>query len=340
MSIIGEMQFLERIQFFNGQRLMASDLNSLEAFHREMRWLHNQSLHQPGIGSGYAITGNPSNRQVTIAPGYALDSKGREIILTETHVVEIPPVADNGAGSSVFYDLTVSYPEDADLKRTEMREGICMPAGAIRLREEPVLCWVRLSDNSVDRQPVDLTLKDKINNGLFIVLARVEISNCQLKQKVSTVQRRDARPAKQPRIACGLEKRPKWKEHQKFKPTPIAGVALAPAMYSARIDTSSGGFQATPSYVPRLVGPRTGIGNDAQVFFADAIINIASDPKPSAQAFTIEVFPVFVCLEYRRPRRARSDSQRVTATQMGSPDPVDLRRARDGWQIAWMGIEG
>mgnify|MGYP001036441712 CR=1 FL=1 len=51
MAVYGT-QFLERIQFFNGQRLFASDLQALEAFNREMRWLHNQSLHQPGVGSG------------------------------------------------------------------------------------------------------------------------------------------------------------------------------------------------------------------------------------------------------------------------------------------------
>ena len=63
MSIIGSTQFLERIQFFNGERLFASDLQALEAFNREMRWLHNQSLHQAGVGSGFQVTGNIGDRQ-------------------------------------------------------------------------------------------------------------------------------------------------------------------------------------------------------------------------------------------------------------------------------------
>src|SRR5215468_8387573 len=108
MSILDETAFVERLTFFNGERLFASDLQALEAFNREMRWLHNQSLHQPGIGSGFAVTGNVGDRQVTIYPGYALDSQGEEIIPTETFVDPIPPVANNGSGGSVFYDLTVS----------------------------------------------------------------------------------------------------------------------------------------------------------------------------------------------------------------------------------------
>src|SRR6202167_838661 len=105
MSIIGSTQCLKRIQFFNGERLFASDLQSLEAFNREMRWLHNQSLHQAGVGSGFQVVGNTGDRQVTISPGYAIDSCGREIILTENQVKAIPPVADHGSRRAVLYEL-------------------------------------------------------------------------------------------------------------------------------------------------------------------------------------------------------------------------------------------
>src|SRR6185369_4573734 len=133
MSLAGASQFFERIQFFNGQRLFASDLQALESFHREMRWLHNQSLHAPGVGSGFAISGAKGDRQVVIGPGYALDDLGREIVLTETHIEPVPPVANDGFGRSVLYDLTVAY-SDKDLKESETREGVCQEIGAVRLR--------------------------------------------------------------------------------------------------------------------------------------------------------------------------------------------------------------
>src|SRR4051794_3122474 len=105
---------LERLQFFNGQRLDAADLQGIDDLNRQMRWLHNQSLHQPGVGSGYAISGAKGDREVTIQPGYAIDSAGREIILTDAVVQAVPPVANDGAGNPVVYDLTVSYPGATD----------------------------------------------------------------------------------------------------------------------------------------------------------------------------------------------------------------------------------
>src|SRR6478736_2969964 len=76
MDELGLTQFVERVRFFNGQQLFASDLQSVEAFDRDMRWLHNRSLHQPGIGNGFAITGRRGDRLVTIGAGYASDVGG------------------------------------------------------------------------------------------------------------------------------------------------------------------------------------------------------------------------------------------------------------------------
>src|SRR5262252_2770057 len=124
MSILDETRFIERLQFFNGQRLFASDLQGIEEFNREMRWLHNKSLHQPGIGNGYAVTGKKGDREVTIGPGYAIDALGREIVLGQDQIEPVPPVAGESDGSPVSYDLTVSYPPDADLEEAETRDGI------------------------------------------------------------------------------------------------------------------------------------------------------------------------------------------------------------------------
>ncbi len=326
MSIYGT-QFLERIQFFNGQRLFASDLQSLEAFNREMRWLHNQSLHQPGVGSGYAVTGKKGDREVTITPGYCLNSLGQEIILTENHVEPIPPVADNGAGASVFYDLTVSYPDDTDLKTSETRDGICLPLGVVRLREEPVFCWVRLTDDGV--QPVDAQLKDRIQKGLFIVLARIEVFNCKLKQPVSVNQRRNARPAKQPYIACGRYTPSNWQIEYLGGTTPpvtqdlnAAGLLFPPVRIYTTVDTSSGGFQATPEYTIRLVGERVKNGTVNDVYILDGLISIATNPGPGPKSFSVDVFPFL-----------------WTVVQTGTDNLTIDNTLFQGWQIGWMGVE-
>jgi hypothetical protein len=322
MTIIGTTQFLERIQFFNGERLFASDLQALESFNREMRWLHNQSLHQAGVGSGFSVMGNVGDPQVVITPGYALDSQGEEIILTQKLVLPIPSVADNGSGGSVFYDLTVSYPQDSDLKASETRVGICNcpPEGVVRLREEPVFCWVRLNDNPSNRQPVDERLKALIQSGMFLVLAQIEVFNCQLRQPVSTAQRRDARPPKSPYIASGLAKARELNWGANVPPDRTAnafGFTIG-FPYRATVITSSAEFQANPTYVARLVGSRVDNADSPSVLI-DGILNIPpAGVRP--YSFEIQLFPV--------------------VAPLGAGQTPTFLVPKPTWDVAWLGIEG
>jgi hypothetical protein len=327
MSIINGTQFIERIQFFNGERLFASDLQDLEAFNREMRWLHNQSLHQPGVGSGFAVSGGRGDRQVIVTPGYAIDSCGREIILTQPEMEAIPPVADNGAGAPAFYDLTVSYPADSDLKASETREGICLPQGVVRLREAPVFCWVRLGDDGL--QPVDATLKARIQQGLMIVLARIEVFNCQLKQPVSAAQRRNAKPAQQPHIASDVRVTGTWGVRRTLVERSagnLPGLTILPIQFTTMVDTTSGNFCATPNYMARLVHDRVlQSESDSETasafyYFADAILTILPDPKPTPTQFALEAIPVIGYFD--RAQNVRVDDHFF-----------------DNWLVEWIGIE-
>ena len=94
---------LERITFFAGQRLLARDLGDMQRVDRELRWLHNRSLHTWGIGLGFGVAGERGDSAVTIAPGYGVDCLGREIILTEPRVKPIPAVAGDSAGKPVEF---------------------------------------------------------------------------------------------------------------------------------------------------------------------------------------------------------------------------------------------
>src|SRR5918912_463668 len=199
MEFLKETRFIERLQFFNGQRLFAADLQDVEAFNRKMRWLHNASLHQPGIGNGLAVSGKKGDREVTIGPGYAIDALGREIVLTQNQIEPIPPVAGDQNGNPVLYYLTVSYPRDEDLEETETREGVCGTSGTVRLKEEPVFCWVRLSEN---RQPLEQRSQQEIAAGMKLILALAEVLNCQLEKDLDIAQRLSARPSRQPYICC------------------------------------------------------------------------------------------------------------------------------------------
>jgi hypothetical protein len=276
MSILDQTRFIERQQFFNGQRLFADDLQSLEGFNRELRWLHNKSLHQPGIGNGFAVTGKKGDREVTIGPGYAIDREGHEIILIRDQVESVPPVASESDGTPVLFDLTVSY-LDEELEEQELREGICNQRGAVRLREEPVFCWVRLDSNG---QPGETKAKLEILAGMRLVLARAEVLNCELYQDLSVAERLNARPAQLPYVCCGTTV-PNWQPltFATLDPSVIFGASdldrqrlgnlieqfaeglgyfpwVLPIGLSALVDTSVCGFLNTPCYSARIDGPR------------------------------------------------------------------------------------
>src|SRR5262249_28963371 len=266
MDFLNQTRFIERLQFFNGQRLFASDLQGIEAFNREMRWLHNQSLHQPGIGNGFAVAGKKGDREVTIGPGYAIDALGREIVLTQSQVEPVPPVAGEVDGTAALFDLTVAYPDDQFLEESETRVGICNGEGVVRLKEEPIFCWVRLNPN---RQPLDVTIKQEILSGLRIILAQAEVLNCKLDKDVSIAQRLNARPSNQPYVCCGSVT-PAWQtfELTAFDPTSVLSTntgstqvllglpIILPIGLQAKIDTSECGFLTTPCYTVRIAGDR------------------------------------------------------------------------------------
>lgn len=113
---------LDRLNYYNGQRLEAADLKLEQQYHiRVRRWL-NKSLYTTGIASGLAVDPDPANpMQVIVRPGMALDSEGREVILPDE--VSIPVVGKPSSQAGVVDGnyLTIQYNEQV----TEERQGGC-----------------------------------------------------------------------------------------------------------------------------------------------------------------------------------------------------------------------
>jgi hypothetical protein len=344
MPIIGTSRFNERIKFFNGQRLFASDLQDVEQFNREMRWLHNESLHQAGVASGYAVSGNKDDREVSIQPGYAIDSRGREIVLTKPEVLQVPPVANDGQGNPVYYDLTVSYPSDSLLTETETRDGICASRSAIRLREKPVFCWVELVSDSSLFGPEAITggrqaklgpINKQVEDGLRIRLARAEVLNCKLNQPLSVAQRRNAKPATQPFIWAGrTEDKQVW--------TAVAFEKGFAINLGLRVDTSAAHFRTPPRYFANAVGPRSlelTLRNQQETMVLDGFERIdalsqlaKSDPgmkdPDDRKGFRFSLLIPEVLINGSR-RDKFSLNEVATA----------LTSALGDWYVEWMGLE-
>src|SRR6476646_4545423 len=73
---------MERVRFFDGQLLTAAEFEAEQRYHLEKRRLHNRLLHGFGVvdGLGVSVSDGP-NAAVVVAPGFALDRRGNEIIV-------------------------------------------------------------------------------------------------------------------------------------------------------------------------------------------------------------------------------------------------------------------
>lgn len=121
---------LERLNYFNGQRLQAGDFQLEQDYHvRVRRWL-NRSLYSAGIASGLEVYPVPAAPQVRVQPGLAIDPLGREIILLEPRVVDV--VHDIGQGRKVSDGpyLVIRYHED----KLAQQDACCAPTDESRDR--------------------------------------------------------------------------------------------------------------------------------------------------------------------------------------------------------------
>lgn len=293
---------LERITFFSGQRLTAADVTALQQTLRELRWLHNRSLHGWGIGIGFGVTGERGDSQVTIEPGYGVDCLGREVILTERQVRDVPAVAGAaGGGEAVFY-LVAAYQPDADQRVTERRPGVCRPEGTVRLAEEPLLDW---------RRP------DQLREGLELLLAQAWVHGCRLSRPVSLAVRRHARPSDQPYIAAGQTD----SEATSWQAWTVAGKVVGLAV---EVDTKGARFRSVPRYVAHVVGDRY-LGAAPGPLLAVGLPGVVNATR---DGFTLQVLlPKTAAALVNPPALLHATTGPAAAQALG-------------WHVVWMGVEG
>lgn len=91
---MADEQGFKRINFFKGFVTTTKDWNEAEAYHVEKRKLHNRCFHGAGVVRGHRqelkvmARGRP-DMSVEIAPGYALDGAGNDLMVWETEIKTI-----------------------------------------------------------------------------------------------------------------------------------------------------------------------------------------------------------------------------------------------------------
>jgi hypothetical protein len=315
---MGDIPALVRPEFFDGQRLTAADLAAVQAYQRELRRLHNRTLHSWGIVNGLAAAGQRGDRAVTIRPGFALDCQGRELIVSEILSLPVPAVAGAASGGPAPFYLTVSYAADADLPISETRTGVCQGSGAVRRPEASRIRW---------QAPHDISAEGRYRRGLDVILATIQVQNCQLAAPVSTAERRDARPADQPFVAAGATPEGKTAWTFWLEAATVLGVQTT-------VDTSAGGFGASPDYLAHVVGNRVlrEPGGTAQ------------DPIPGqlVDGFSriSNAGPRSFVLQMLLPRDLSLGAFQLNPPAVFVSATLTRLRKELEWHVVWMGVEG
>jgi hypothetical protein len=257
----------ERPRFFDGERLTAQDLLAAQCYERELRWLHNRTLHPWGVGRGLTVSGARGERSVTVGAGYALDCLGRDIIVARDVVLQVPPVP-NGT-----YLLTVSWADD-DERAGVRRHGACGTDGAVRFPEQGLVRW---------QDPAATELDARFTAGQDVVLAEVTVRNCALAAAPDTRQRDDA-AVDQPYVGAGTTV-------PGDTPWRLWPDDIAPRGVATTVSTASAAFAGAPRYQVSVIGDRTFRASDGSAAVVDGPVSLGA-PTASAVEVRVELMEV------------------------------------------------
>jgi Chaperone of endosialidase len=135
---------IKRMNYFDQQFLVVGDFIAEQAYHREMRLLHNRSLHTYGVAKGLDVTLSGA-REVMISAGVAIDNQGREIALSDNtpHTLTNDP-----AGGPLL--ITISYDDE------ETDPYSALPGKNTRIRETFSITDIPEESADPDTQAVTL----------------------------------------------------------------------------------------------------------------------------------------------------------------------------------------
>ena len=159
----------KRVRFFDGQFLQDQDFVDEQKYHLDRERRHLRMLHVAGIADGLAVSASASEpNKVTVAPGTAIDSDGRQLALAEARTVDLLPAGTFNDKQGV--ELYITYQESAvDVQTTKgssdstrwlerpKLEAIA-PGGAYAGATPPVLL-ARVALDNAGRVTVDDTVR-------------------------------------------------------------------------------------------------------------------------------------------------------------------------------------
>lgn len=218
---------LDRVTWRDGQLLTARDLRDEKRSDDQFRYLHVRYLHDTwGIVTGFDVA--PINsRTVSIAPGFALDIEGREILLPTTAILTIPDAP------AAFLVLGVRYRPNQIYRQQPNLTDLCLSKSPLSGNEQPEFFWTAANDPAIGRE---------------VLLAGAWAAAGRLEGPHSTEMRRYARTEMQPRFFAGVTAAAQtgWAVKADANSKDIMWL-------EAQVDTSEAGFVCPPYYFAQVV---------------------------------------------------------------------------------------
>lgn len=230
---------LERLRYWQGQRLRSRDFRDQLAIEAQLRWWHNRALHDAyGVSTGFIVSAVPTSgtlRALRVTCGLAYDYFGRELILQDTREIPVPPAPGEGNPQGVGITLLLRYKQSGQFSQQIDLVPVCLPCASASVQEEPDFVW----------QPSD---RVQVTDG--VPLARVHYDGQQAFLNLPLTAPL-SRPLARPYLASGatLPDHTLWERW-------IVEVNGLPTQVGVetKIDTSAAGFTRTPCYFAWLQG--------------------------------------------------------------------------------------
>ncbi|NEQ80715.1 MAG: hypothetical protein F6K26_10815 [Moorea sp. SIO2I5] len=182
----------KRLRYFTNQFLEEPDFTDEQKYHLDRRYRHNRLLHTPGIAEGLEVTKTDA-KEVTVALGTAIDSKGQEIVQPEERTLDLSDATQYPPNSEVY--ITIKYNETPSDRQSSEKENT-----ETRITEEPsieatkeipptdgtVIQLAKFTLDSIGNVPgtVGEQLDGEIRQGVGSVLADNAVSISKLKKEL------------------------------------------------------------------------------------------------------------------------------------------------------------
>src|SRR3954468_12270908 len=107
-------QEIKRPNYFTSQFLVEDDFKDEQAYHVQMRRLHNRALHVWGVVEGLTVS-KTGAQELTVTEGFAIDRSGREVVLPTPQKKQVP------ADKTGDLFVVISYKQDDQSPKYEYK---------------------------------------------------------------------------------------------------------------------------------------------------------------------------------------------------------------------------